>query len=62
MVTVGEGFREVKHSGSHLVHRMESGFQTVYGWLSGPAMSDQDRVRHQIVETEILRRFPGLEY
>ena len=62
MVTVGEGFREVKHSGSHFIHRMESGFLVVYDWFSGPAMSEQQRVRQQIAESETARRFPALEY
>ncbi len=62
MVTVGESIREVKHSGSHLVHRMETGFVAVYDWLTGPAMSDQERLRRSIAETEPVRRLGGIEY
>ncbi len=62
MVTVGEGFREVKHSGSHFIHRMESGFLAVYGWLSGPAMSEQQRIQQRLAESETTRQLAGYEY
>lgn len=58
MVTVNQGIKEVRESSSRFIHRMEAGLVTVYGWVSGPAMTEQERTNVKLVETEPLRRFP----
>ncbi len=58
MVTMNQGVQEVKDAGSRFIHSMEAGLAAAYNWVSGPAMTEQDRVRHQLIETEPLRRFP----
>ena len=58
MVTVNQGIKEVRDSGSRFIHRMETGLVTVYGWVSGPAMTEQERINVKLAETEPLRRFP----
>ncbi len=46
------------HMGS-VIHHMEDGVVAAYDWLSGPPMSEQERVQHRLVETESLRRNGG---
>lgn len=58
MVTVNQGIKEVRESGSRFIHRMEAGLATVYGLVSGPPMTEQDRINVKLMETEPLRRFP----
>ena len=57
MVTVGEGVREVKDSGSKMLQRVEMGALAVYDWLSGPPMTDQQRIQHRLAELETARRY-----
>ena len=58
MVTVNQGVKEVRDVGSKFVNLMEAGALAAYNWVSGPAMTEQDRVQHKLAETEFLRRFP----
>ena len=58
MVTMNQGVKEAKDVGSRFVHRMEAGVMAAYNWVSGPGMTEQDRVQHKLAETEFLRRFP----
>ena len=57
MVTMNQGIKEVRDNGSRFIHRMETGMVSAYEWISGPAMSEQDRNQHKLVETEHIRRF-----
>ena len=58
MVTMNQGVKEVRDVGSKFIHRMELGVTAAYNWVSGPAMTEQDRAQQRIFETEALRRFP----
>ena len=58
MVTMNQGIKEVRDVGSRFVHKMEAGLMAAYDWVSGPAMTEQDRAQHRLVETEPLRRYP----
>ena len=42
-----------------VLHHMEEGVVAAYDWLSGPAMSEQERTQHKLFETESLRRAGG---
>lgn len=44
---------------SEVLHHVEDGVVAAYDWLSGPPMSDQERVQHKLAETESLRRTSG---
>ena len=57
MVTMNQGIKEVRDTGSRFIHRMESGMLAAYTWISGPAMSEQEREHHKLLETEHIRRF-----
>ena len=57
MVTMNQGIKEVRETGSRFIHRLETGALTVYDWVSGPAMTEQERTQHRLAETEPIRRF-----
>ena len=57
MVTMNQGIKEMRETSSRFIHRLETGVMSVYDWVSGPAMTEQERIQHQIVETEPIRRF-----
>ena len=57
MVTMNQGVKEVRETGSRFIHRLETGVLAVYDWVSGPAMTEQERTQHRLAETEHLRRF-----
>ncbi len=57
MVTMNQGVREVRETGSRFIRRMEASALAVYDWVSRPAMTEQERMQHQLAETEPLRRF-----
>lgn len=57
MVTMNQGLREVRESGSRFIHRMETGVLAVYDWVSGPAMTEQERRQLRLAETEPIRRY-----
>lgn len=57
MVTMNQGIREVRETGSRFIHRMEAGVLAVYDWVSGPAMTEQERIQHRLAETEAIRRY-----
>ena len=59
MVTMNQGIKEVRETSSRFIHRMETGLTAVYGWVSGPPMTEQERIQHRLIETEPLRRFPS---
>ena len=59
MVTMNQGVKEVRDVGSRFFHKVESGVATVYGWVSGPAMTEQERTQLRLQETEAIRR--GME-
>ncbi len=57
MVTMHQGIREVRESGSRFIHRMEVGAMAVYDWVSGPAMTDQERTQFRLHEAETYQRY-----
>ena len=57
MVTMNQGIKEMRDTSSRFIHNFESGVLAVYGWMSGPAMTDQERVQIQMAESEVYRRF-----
>ena len=59
MVTMNQGVKEVRDVGSRFFHKVESGVAAVYDWMSGPAMTEQERMQHRLQETEAIRR--GME-
>ena len=58
MVTMNQGVKEVKDVGSRFIHRMEVGVLAAFDWVTGPAMTEQDRLQQRLAETESIRRFP----
>ena len=58
MVTMNQGVKEVRDAGSRFIHKMEIGVVAAYNWVSGPAMTEQDRIQIKLAETEFTRRFP----
>ena len=42
-----------------VLHNMEYGIVAAYDWLTGPAMSEKERVQHKLAETESIRRTGG---
>lgn len=54
---MNQGIKEVRESGFRFIHRMEAGALAVYDWVSGPPMTEQERMQHRLAETEPLRRF-----
>ena len=59
MVTMNQGVKEVRDVGSRFFHKVEAGAAAVYDWVSGPAMTEQERTQHRLQETEAIRR--GME-
>ena len=57
MVTMQEGIREVRDSGSRFVHRLEAGMLAAFALVSGPPMTEQERTQHKLAETESIRRY-----
>ena len=57
MVTMNQGIKEVRETGSRFVHRLETGVMSVFNWMSGPAMTEQDRIQLRMAETESYRRY-----
>lgn len=57
MVTMNEGIKEVRETGSRFIHKLEHGVVAVYGWMSGPAMTEQERSQLRLVEAEPIRRY-----
>ena len=57
MVTMNQGIKEVRETSSRFIHRLESGVMAVYDWVSGPPMTDNDRLQILLAETETYRRF-----
>ena len=57
MVTMHEGIREVRESGSRFIHRVESGAVAVYTWVSGPPMTERNRMEHKLYEAEAYQRY-----
>ena len=41
---------------SEMLHHMEDGVSTAYGWLAGPPMTQKQRIEQQLAETEAIRR------
>ena len=56
MVTMNQSVKEVRDAGSRFIHKMEAGVATVYNWVSGPAMTEQERTQLRLQETEGIRR------
>ncbi len=57
MVTMNQGIKEARETGSRFVHRMETGVMAVYDWVSGPAMTDQERMQHRLQEAEAFQLY-----
>ena len=58
MVTMNQSVKEVRDAGSRFIHKMEVGVATIYNWMSGPAMTEQERTQLRLLETEAIRRIP----
>ena len=56
MVTMNQGVKEFRDVGSRFFHKVEAGVAAVYDWVSGPAMTEQERTQHRLQETEAIRR------
>ena len=39
-----------------VLHQMEGSFVAAYDWLSGPAMSEKERIERKLAENEPVRR------
>lgn len=57
MVTMNQGIKEVRETSSRFIHRLETGVLAVYDWVSGPAMTEQERTQILLAEIEPIRRF-----
>ena len=55
MALHGEKHQEQHHSG--LVTRIVHDVAVAYDWLSGPAMSERERVQRQLYESQYDRKF-----
>ena len=42
-----------------VLHYVEDGVVAAYDWLSGPAMTEKQRVEHKLIETDPIRRTGG---
>ena len=60
MVTMNEGIKEVRESGSRFIHKLEIGLVAAYDWMSGPPMTDQERAKLRMAESEPVRRFSAV--
>ncbi len=54
---MNQGIKEVRETGSRFIHRLETGALAVYDWMSGPAMTEQERIQIRMAETEAYRRY-----
>jgi len=39
-----------------VLHQMGDGVAAAYDWLTGPAITEKQRVEHKLAETEPIRR------
>ena len=39
-----------------VLHHMEDGVVAAYDWLTGPPMTEKERIQHQLYESEGIRR------
>ena len=60
MVTMNEGIKEVRETGSRFIHKLEHGALTVYDWMTGPAMTEQERSQLRLAESEPVRRYSSI--
>ena len=44
---------------NQVLHHVEDGVVAAYDWLTGPPMTDRQRMEHKLAETESLRRVKG---
>jgi len=56
-----QGHPNFLHLGE-VLHHMEGSFVAAYDWLSGPAMSEKERMEHQLAESEPVRRVGPLGF
>jgi hypothetical protein len=52
--------KQFGHTTTHLVPKIVKSLIVGYDWLSGPAMSEQDRLNQEIAVTEPLRHFGNM--
>ena len=57
MVTMQEGIREARETSSRFMHRMETGALALYSLVSGPAMTEQQRMKLRVYEAETYQRY-----
>ena len=57
MVTMHQGIREARETGSRFIHWMEAGALSVYTWMSGRPMTEQERMQSRIYEAETQQRY-----
>ena len=55
MVTMNQGVKEVRETGSRFIHRLEAGVLAAYEWVSGPPMTEQERLQILLAETDAYR-------
>ncbi len=56
MVTMNQGVKEVRETGSRFIHLLEAGMMAAYDLVTGPAMTEQERVQHHLAESYEYRR------
>ena len=54
---MNQGIKEMRETGSRFIHKLEHGVLTAYEWVSGPAMTDQERSQLRLAEAEPVRRY-----
>ena len=52
--------KHIEHTTTHLLPIIAKGLVAGYDWLAGPAMSEQERMTHELAETESLRRIGNM--
>lgn len=52
--------KQFGHTTTHLVPRIVRSLIVGYDWLSGPGMSEQERLNQEIAATEPLRHFGSM--
>ena len=52
--------KNFEHATTHLLPKIAKGLIVGYDWLASPAMSDQERLNHELAATEPVRHFNGI--
>ncbi|HEU0020120.1 MAG TPA: hypothetical protein VFR55_00375 [Dehalococcoidia bacterium] len=54
--------KHFEHTTAHLLPRIVRSLAVGYDWLTGPAMTDQERVNHELAATEPLRNLSNISF